>query len=154
MDPNHHSNLQKYLDHLIVLRIASSSTLSISPMSYLSITVTNRYVFNSCSRKFIQHPASGESLGLGWEENVTLHVRLSCSAHRLEHRWSKVMQHLRGPQGLDFPHVVEPSKGLEDKFFMDEMCGYGRSGRSFGSGVGLDCVWRKRHGRSIMVIPE
>ena len=74
---------------------------------------------------------------------------LSCSAHRLEHRWSKVTQVPRKAKpGLTFGSSYHrPFKGLEDLFFMDEsMALVGVNRRSLGldwigleeRGVGVD----------------
>lgn len=59
---------------------------------------------------------------LGREENVTLHVTLSCSALGLEHRWSKVKKKTSsGPRKsklggfFDFRKVKPlPSEGLTE----------------------------------------
>jgi hypothetical protein len=51
-------------------------------------------------------------------------LRLSCSAHRLEHRWSKVTEDPREQTGFAFRdcHVIDIKqfKGLGDLFSTDE----------------------------------
>ncbi len=66
-----------------------------------------------------------------------LHVKLSCSAHRLEHRWSKELQDAKAPTGLG----SNLKNGEEVNFLTDEcVCGYGRSRRSSGSGSDLGYI--------------
>lgn len=80
---------------------------------------------------------------LGREENVTLHVTLSCSALGLEHRWSKVKAS-SGPRKsklggffFDFRKVKPlPSEGLTE--MANVWLVHGRFWRSLGVLLGLE----------------
>jgi hypothetical protein len=152
VDSHQHPVPRKCFRSLMFLGgLLSPSTHSISStLSYRSLHNTHYlrlHVFTSCSRTNNTRELE-KVLVRERRKNVTLHVRLSCSAHRLEHRWSKVMQD-------HFWHVM-PSTILKDwriTSLWRESAAMGVQG-VFWIGAGIGLYWRKRRGRLNMVIPE